>query len=697
MTPGGAAPEPDAHWPGEIESGDDFARAPSAHPFAARIAGLVADDAWRAEFCRGFEAHLRARRIGLRGYADSSDRVTAFTTGLRDREPRPVSMVFRAFKKAVYQRAADRLDRDLPGWRPRVRTETGLRVLGLAPADGEGLAGYPLAREWLWYHPLWIEPVGLDLHQDEAQRRLAAAVPDQPDPAPKRRLAALLERSGDDLLRSEDLGEVHDHLVDQILTESLLDAVAPPPGYAPYREVLVKARKVNQSAPAAPAAAPAVDTGLRDRRTTDEFRDRLAVYRASGSDEAPAWLLDHERLHDTVAALVRSREFRTEKADLAGTLARLAARGALHPRDVKGVFGTLNYLAVHMTNAGIAFPADFTGSLGTLALADNGPFTGALLRVQALLESKRHRYGAAKVWLDASRGYLDRWSGAWTTAEADAVGFAEADQQVWLAAGGTELRLLEYHLSYPFLGTARLSPERLSPLVRQGRRALDAAAQGVGKLEHLTREHGLPAAKRYDRASTAKWKIAAQIMFVRALLLQATVDAVCLDVHRANGTRTADREEIERSVGLLLGAAKLEYAMLTENRLEPAHMPTLTQLAMHYAFLNGSRLMRPGGNPANLRLMPAFLTTARGGGLDLKAATAFLVAKGWNAGILASITSPQIVATLARRSAPDALRARFPEDRDLVTASPYRLWRAENREEAALMRDLTIGRSPRRV
>ncbi|MFB9659493.1 hypothetical protein ACFQS3_06945 [Glycomyces mayteni] len=693
-------PAPDSPWPCEVPTGDDFARTPAAHPFAARIARLVADDAWRAALCRGFEAHLRARRIGLRGYADSSDRVTAFTAGLAEREPRPVSMVFRAFKKAVYQRTADILDRDLPGWRPRARAETGLRVLGLAPADGEGLAGYPLAREWLWYHPLWIEPVGVDLHQDEAQRRRDAAVTDQPDPAYKHRLAALLERSCDDLLRSGGLGEVHDHLVDQILTESLLDAVAPPPGYAPYREVLVKARKVNQSATAAPAAAlpnPApLNPALRDRRTADEFRDRLAVYRASGSDEAPAWLLDHESLHDTVAALVRSREFGAEKADLAGTLARLAARGALHPRDVKGVFGTLNYLAVHMTNAGIPFPADFTGSLGALALADNGPFTGALLRVQALLESKRHRYGAAKVWLDASRGYLDRWSGAWTAAEADAVAFAEADQQVWLAAGGTELRLLEYHLSYPFLGAARLSPERLTPLVRQGRRALDAAAQGVGKLEHLTREHGLPAAKRHDRASTAKWKIAAQIMFVRALLLQATVDAVCLDVHRATGTRTADREETERSVGLLLGAAKLEYAMLTENRLEPAHMPTLTQLAMHYAFLNGSRLMRPGGNPANLRLMPAFLTTARDGALDLKAATSFLVAKGWNAGILASITSPQIIATLARRSAPDALRARFPEDRQLIAASPYRMWRTENREEAALMRDLTIGRSPLR-
>nr|BFF24319.1 hypothetical protein GCM10025732_22840 [Glycomyces mayteni] len=692
-------PAPDSPWPCEVPTGDDFARTPAAHPFAARIARLVADDAWRAALCRGFEAHLRARRIGLRGYADSSDRVTAFTAGLAEREPRPVSMVFRAFKKAVYQRTADILDRDLPGWRPRARAETGLRVLGLAPADGEGLAGYPLAREWLWYHPCGSSP---SASTSTRTRRSAAAT--RPSPTSRTPPTSTASPHSSNAPATTSCGPA----ASARSTTTSSTRSSPNPSSTPsprprLRPLPGSARQGPQGQPVrdrrpgrrAPEPRP-LNPALRDRRTADEFRDRLAVYRASGSDEAPAWLLDHESLHDTVAALVRSREFGAEKADLAGTLARLAARGALHPRDVKGVFGTLNYLAVHMTNAGIPFPADFTGSLGALALADNGPFTGALLRVQALLESKRHRYGAAKVWLDASRGYLDRWSGAWTAAEADAVAFAEADQQVWLAAGGTELRLLEYHLSYPFLGAARLSPERLTPLVRQGRRALDAAAQGVGKLEHLTREHGLPAAKRHDRASTAKWKIAAQIMFVRALLLQATVDAVCLDVHRATGTRTADREETERSVGLLLGAAKLEYAMLTENRLEPAHMPTLTQLAMHYAFLNGSRLMRPGGNPANLRLMPAFLTTARDGALDLKAATSFLVAKGWNAGILASITSPQIIATLARRSAPDALRARFPEDRQLIAASPYRMWRTENREEAALMRDLTIGRSPLR-
>ncbi|MDN3238505.1 hypothetical protein [Glycomyces tritici] len=690
-------PGSDYYWPREVKRGEEapgLARQEGfpRHRFEDRVMQLIAKGEWRIEFCSGFERYLVRQRIGLHGYAESRERVASFCAGFRVREPRPLAMVFRAYKKAVYQRTARYLDLHHPAWRPRARAETGLRVIGLEPDSGEGLAGHPLAREWLWYHPRWVEPVGVDLHQNEHERRVSAAIPDQRQQPPKRRLGALLELSFADLLTPGRRIEVYDHLVDQILTESLEDTIAPPPGYASYGRVLVKARKVNQAAPVAPAVpAAAPDSALRDRHRTDGFRDDLAVYRASGADTPPPWMLDHQHLHDTVAALVRTRDLGDEKRDLARMLLQLAAQGALHPQDVKGVFGTLNYLSVHMISTGIAFPGNFTGALTALAQTGSTPFVGALYRCLALQESKRHRYGPAKAWLDTGRDYLDRWRGSWSVAEADAVGFAEANQQVWLAAGGTELRLLEFHLANPYFGTSRLAPDRLIPLARQGRRALHAVGEGVGTLESLTREHGLPASKRYDRASTVTWKIAAQIMFVRALLLQATVDAVRLDAYRDAGERTADHEEMERSVDMLVRAAKIEYQMLTENRLARSHMLTLTQLAMHYAFLNGMRFLKPGGNPANLAIMPSFLKRAVENEFDVNAATGFLIAKEWNAGILASLTSPQIIETLGRRS------LRGGPDPQRVDTSPYCMWRRNYREEQALARDFTIGRTLRRA
>jgi hypothetical protein len=691
------SPGTNYYWPREVMRGDEVSsparRQLFPHDrFEDHVMRLIAKGEWRIDFCRGFDEYLVRRRIGLHGYAESRERVTLFCDGFRKLEARPLAMVFRAYKKAVYQRTARYLDLHHPEWRPRVRTETGLRVIGLVPNPGEGLAGHPLAREWLWYHPWWIEPVGVDLQQNEHERRVTAAISDQRQQPPKRRLGALLELSFADLKPPERLVEVYDHLVDQILTESLEDTIASPPGYASYGRVLGEAHKVNQAAPVAPvvpAAAP--DSALRDRCRTDAFRDDLAIYRASGSDTPPSWMLDHQHLHDIVAALVRSSELRTEKRDLAGILLQLAAQGTLHPQDVKGVFGTLNYLFVHMVNTGIAFPDNFNRALTALAQTGSTPFVGALYRCLALLESKRHQYGPAKAWLDTGRDYLDRWSDSWSVAEADAVGFAEANQQVWLATGGTELRLLEFHLSYPYFGTARLAPDRLIPLARQGRRALYAVAQGVGTLERLTREHGLPANKRYDRASTVTWKIAAQIMFVRGLLLQATVDAVRLDACRAAGERTAEHEEMERSVHMLIRAAKIEYQMLTENRLARSHILALTQLAMHYAFLNGMRFLKPGGNPANLAIMPSFLKKAVENEFDINAATGFLISREWNAGILASLTSPQIIATLGRRSLSGGLGPQR------VETSPYYTWRRNYKEEKALIRDFTIGRPLRRA
>ncbi|MEU5870150.1 hypothetical protein AB0A73_01150 [Glycomyces sp. NPDC047369] len=681
------------YWPREVPRGDEAAGPArrTSFPrdrFEDNVMGLIAKGGWRIDFCRGFEAYLVRRRIGLHGYTESSERVNRFCEGFRKLEDRPLAMVFRAYKKAVYLRTARYLDLHHAEWRPRVRTETGLRVIGLIPDRGEGLAGHPLPREWLWYHPLWVEPVGVDLAQNEHERRASAAIVDQRQQAPKRRLGALLELSFADL--DGHLDEVYDHLVDLILTESLEDEVPLRPGHAPFGTVMVQARKVNQAAPVA-AVPAAPDSALRDQRTTDAFRDQLAIYQASGSDDPPAWVLDHPQLHDTVAALMRSGEFASEKRDLAGMLLDLAARGSLHRQEVKGVFGTLNYLSVHMINAGIAFPDNFNAALTALAQSDSTPFVGTLYRCQALLESKRHRYGAAKGLLDTGRGYLDRWSRSWSANETDAVGFAEADQQVWLAAGGTELRFLEFHLSYPYLGTARLSPERLTPLARQGRRALETAAHGVGALERLTRDHGLPSVKRYDRASTVTWKIAAQIMFVRALLLQATVDAVCLDVYRAAGVRTADHEEMECSIRALIGAARIQYKMLTENRLTRGHLMNLTQLAMHYAFLDGMNFLKPGGNPANLAILPPFLKRAVEGKFDVNGATGFLISRRWNASILASITSPQIIATLGRRSIPPGQAPPSAE------TSPYRMWRRNYREEETLRRDLTVGRLPRRA
>jgi hypothetical protein len=687
---GGTAPDGRfEYWPLIVEGSGRFrpatpTRRYAVHSFEARMQRLLLDSKRRGLLIDDFERYLRRAGIGLRSLDQTGgDPVALFRGELQTLDDRAVAMVYRACKKAVYLRAGRYLDIRWPGWRESLNVTTVLHVLKLDPADAQKDAVMPVPREWLRHHLEWIEPYDAGTYEARLGDLQLEAI-GRSDPVAVRKLAARIELAFSDVLGPRR-DELYDQLVEELIGERVRSASIRD-NVPSFRTVVRMALEVNRYDSGAPAPAPAVRQRSK-AAVVDELRGRIEASRHDRADGPPAWLLDHEWLHDSAVALVSTNGLREEKRRLAELMIHQAAHGGLDSEDVKGILATLNFLAVTLLSDPAGFPPGFTPHLVRLCGSDSGPFAATLLRCLALAESKRHRYGPARMWLQAGLAYLERERTAWQKNDRDLVALAEAEQQLWLASGGTELRILEYQLASPFLGRAALTEELVGGLQRQGWQAETASARGVERLLTLATNHPLPSEKRFDRASSTRWKANSQIMFIRGLLLQATIDAVELDLCRAEG-RTIGIEEKERSIKGLIDAAKLEYGSLTENRLDRSHILQLTQLAMHYAFLNGMKLMEPNRNPENRRHFPAFLTSAPNGQFDIEGATSYLVSCGHNAGILANITSPQIIDTIDRRSMPSDLRRQHRAGADLSAIGPYRVWRQSHWDEEVLRRKM---------
>jgi len=183
-------------------------------------------------------------------------------------------------------------------------------------------------------------------------------------------------------------------------------------------------------------------------------------------------------------------------------------------------------------------------------------------------------------------------------------------------------------------------------------------------------------------------------MYMRALLLRATLEAVEAD---RRGVGEPHRQWERGRVRVFLDAVPLLYTEATRWKLTQNNINELTRTALHYAFLSGMNFLEPSAGPTPLpphlrapRVWPGHTGMAELR-FDVDATTQYLLNQGHDAGILASITHPEVRAALERRSQPTPAAGRRVED------SPYRLWLETEERIDELRRGIRLERMPRGV
>lgn len=710
----------------------DAGQRPS-EPLAACAYDLIDDSVARAEFIDELDRfRARLNNAGRMARAlDYAALIEYFSAMMHGRNSRvdAATLLFRALKAAVYHRAAVYLDRYSPDHHALLqRLEVRLGNTGEIPE----LIEAPALAVWLHVHDAWIEPVTSWAPLVEGLYRPSSwadhlRVPPDVESAQARRLAVLFELAFADVAPDPERGlsEVEAPLAD-LLPEALLQLLACDQeagdqlimakdilndlggietGWdTPPRELIrLTHRQISpypelQHDTVEPNSSMNVATG----RTADLVGDLKEKLEAQHGDRTLLWVTDADRVFEFVQALSASKD--AERNDLMRRFAQLLLTSARHedryPEEIQGMMDSLNPLIFALASTGDeGLESMIAPTMRYLLTAgpnrDPGPYAALLLRAITIVHSKHHRYEHAEQWL----GTAWRVIRPTLNTEVDSEGFIkkrEAAQQVALQASGMYMRIMEFRLADP--AHRRASGARAEAAWRElrllARLGLGAVGFALNELTMINDVFGLLDQPSRTQASSNAWSVHTRCMYIRALLLQATLEAVEAD---RRGTGELHRQWERERMRVFLDAVPLLYAEATHWPLTQNNINELTRAALHYAFLSGMSFLQPSAGPTPL---PRHLTAARmqpgpdgtaEPRFDVDGATQYLLDQGHDAGILASITHPEVHAALERRSRP------FPATDGRGGNSPYRLWLETEEQIDKLRRAIRLERRPQGV
>jgi transposase-like protein len=265
-------------------------------------------------------------------------------------------------------------------------------------------------------------------------------------------------------------------------------------------------------------------------------------------------------------------------------------------------------------------------------------YCGLITRTISMASSKLDRYDRA---FDAIVMALEYAYSSQTIDDFTVLRGLEAKQQVYLQESGQYARNVEAALIEQDPGRRTVLLEGIPPQRWLGTRRLHAMRQlafasaecgrrAVGLMNVIAHERGLPAVPDLQnrQLSTQGWFATAAIMFMRAILLHATLE-LC-ENPRAAG-RWVDRVPTLFEEVLKPGPALLEW-----------HQMGLVQVALHYSFLRWGQHPDPigvwnGRQRLRRKDIPDCLRPTRSGQLDVKACSTTLIKTGWNANFLDNV------------------------------------------------------------
>ncbi|MFF5173839.1 hypothetical protein ACFY3U_14505 [Micromonospora sp. NPDC000089] len=649
-----------------------------------------------------------------------------FTQLLEDDRSRVAAAVilYRAIKLATYRRVEAYFDAFLPEWRDRLALTH--RPLGAedSPVDPTQLPD-AVVLTWLTVENDWVEEIessGPRQVPPLIARSLSRGPLPTPGEGPSARLAALLELAFADVVRvvearrATSLGPA-DRLVPDCLFELLLADDDCARALVPHAVLEPSFRRTIPLADGPLVAVrrrpqvPRQGSPVERKPSTVEPAARLAVLfdRLQGPPlrSLPSWVDDVTYTHDMAVLLQRHEPPRLirdedDEADeqrmmwdraawgLAEMLLRSIRSEGRRAEQIEGALDSLNPLGVALSSTGERrFTQMFGPALADLPQRGDFAFVSTLERSVTIVHSKHNNFRDAEQRLIRAFSHLDGLLANASPGGAGYVKLREAAQQVALQSSGMYMRLLELCLAEPSLLAELDQQTRWATLRQLGELGLQSAAYAYAELNDIDARWPLPDKKEMSRAATKRWLVNTRCMHMRALLLQATLEAVEAD--RA-GSRT-QRHYLERgSVRPLVDAVPSLFREATALPLTATYINELTRSAIHYAFLSG---MTPLVATAPQSALPGHLVQARrriGDGalsyaeFDLDGATAHLLAQRHNAGILACIAHPEVVAALERRSLPARAFRETPRSREeLRRVSPYAVWRRRDQEERRLL------------
>jgi hypothetical protein len=646
------------------------------------------------------------------------------------RRPSAAGVIYRALKAATYQRAGRYLDCVVPGERQRA-LQADLRM-GESYFDQVESLVHPLVAAWLAVENYWLDElsaaraVEVPLIGRRAGPGMATSTDDSPPP-----LAALFELAYDDieprpgrvwapleagagqlvadclfeLLWSDD--EAAGHLADAVV---LVPALVRTVTAAAPRLVVMEPPAAGPAgaAVAGRAAATEVDRAKGSRREEQVVGMLRDLVEAPPGSRTGHWVQQFDFLHEAAVALQTGAGLaQSEVYELSTDLAKHVVYDI--ERDARDLDELVQHVSI-LSMLGIVLSAAKDLDLDRLyrpalrhlrTLSEQDGLTFTLLptmeRSITIAHSKDNNFRKAEDQLLRAFGYLDYVLRTTPPGDNNAyINARESAQQIALQAAGMYMRLTELYLAEPVL-LRDLDPEERWAVLREACwLGLKASAYAYAELNYIEKTFKLPERKVIERSATRRWHINTRCMHMRGLLLQAMLEAVEVD-------RSPEhlRPELEKGrVRALVDAVPAVYAEATSVDVSftswgspsPNMVNELTRSAMHYAFMSGMRPLPPGPSPTPLpphlagsmpRLGADGLTYRD---FDLDGATGQLLRYSNDAGILACISVPEVVAVLERRSIPkDVLRETSRSREACRGISPYRQWVRRDQELRRLL------------
>ncbi|WP_285790358.1 hypothetical protein [Micromonospora sp. NBRC 101691] len=645
------------------------------------------------------------------------------------------TLLYRAWKLAMYCRVAHYLDVRYPAWRDPTRWNVQLplgdggrlHVVTAEPLPGPVpeeaprlLKRLPVPALWLGLWDQWVEPfdcVFADLAPlAERGPRLRGMVPeDKGNLGVRAKLAAFVELAAADIrppLEATPFRPVTRWTPAQRL---FLSAVAtmvdyaevaaevhaardPQPSWTPPRQRIVPVTEVPGAAERDEAQRGRDERQIIDLQASLEHHEVDRRYGQSAADAARTYFSDPDRLHEW-AVVLRRHEDRDVRLRLTRQLiVPLTARVRDLGDDDVAIADIMNTVQMLSFDISTLAPEEtdrvFLPLIAALPAGVGGPFVANVLRSIAIQHSKAHRYPDAQRWMLRAQQWLRvrQVSGRSRRYDGEIQQLHEARQQVALQANGLYVRIVEWLLSHPKYATRSYGGKRAFERLREfATHALRYAGDAYGELELIQRQYTLPSTKTKARAATLAWVTNTRCMFMRALLLRAMLHLVEAD----SAYLTAEeRPEARKSAAVLLDYVPILYRETTSSPLAAAHVNELTRIALHYGFLTGQRFLPPG-NPT---IVPEHLARSRPGSardgsvgrFDLTGASNYLIRQGHDAGILASITYEPAIAVLQRHSLPTTDIPDGPHGRRDRPPS-YREWLGETDLARKLARRFSPG------
>lgn len=221
------------------------------------------------------------------------------------------------------------------------------------------------------------------------------------------------------------------------------------------------------------------------------------------------------------------------------------------------------------------------------------------------------------------------------------------------------------------------NPRALRVVARAG---AESGYRACRLLDSIAAEAGLPSVPNAEerRLATSGWFLTSNIMYLRALLLAATVEL---------GARHTDTTYLRDVPGLYtrIVEAPLASAHLgTSTTPAKSHLLDLTRIALHWSFLNnGAHPYVPSGLARGLRPgIPNHLIKSVDGRLDTTACSQFLAQHSHDAGILDILAHIETYSLFGERGGGGS--------------HSYYQWLDNTRSRTVAVDDLSDGRDPSR-